>query len=122
MVFSAYFFNGATFDFNSQWGVFALLTTAHFTNFLYMSLVLTMGTFIAFVMVVKIFNDPVVPAIAMTLEPILSTPLFHLAGVQTIPGPYACFGYMLITPSMIAIISGNCLETRNKAKATKNTN
>ncbi len=120
MVFSAYFFNGATFDFNSQWGVFALLTTAHFTNFLYMSLVLTMGTFIAFVMVIKIFNDPIVPAIAMALEPILSTPLFHLAGVQTIPGPYACFGYMLITPSMIAIISGNCLDTRNKAKVTKN--
>lgn len=67
MVFSAFFFNGATFDFNSQWGVFALFTDAHFTNFLYLSIVLTMGTFVSFVMVAKIFPDPVIPAIAMTL-------------------------------------------------------
>lgn len=67
MVFSAYFFNGATFDFDSKWGVFVLFTNAHFTNFLYMSIVLSMGTFISFVMVSKIFPDPIVPAIAMTL-------------------------------------------------------
>lgn len=67
MVFSGYFFNGATFDFDSKWGVFALFTNAHFTNFLYMSFVLSMGTFISFVMVSKIFPDPIVPAIAMTL-------------------------------------------------------
>lgn len=116
MVFSGYFFNGATFDFNSQWGVFALFSDAHFTNFLYMSIVLTMGTFISFVMVAKIFTDPVVPAIAMTLEPIFSTVLFHFAGVQTIPGSFACFGYLLITPGIITILIGNCLQTRTKSQ------
>jgi len=67
MAFSGYFFNGATFDFNSQWGVFALFTSAHFTNFLFMSIVLTMGTFNSFILVTKIFNDSAVLAIAMTL-------------------------------------------------------
>lgn len=67
MIFSAYFFNGATFDFNSQWGVFALFSDKHFTNFLYMSLLLDMGVFISFVMVTKIFPDPIVPALALTM-------------------------------------------------------
>lgn len=67
VIFSAYYFNGATFDFNSKWGVFALFTYEHFTNFLYMSILLGMGVFISFVMVSKMFPDPIVPALAMTL-------------------------------------------------------
>ena len=63
-----------------------------------MSILLGMGVFISFVMVSKIFTDPVVPALAMTLEPIISTVLFHVVGVQTMPGAYACFGYLLIIP------------------------
>lgn len=114
VIFSAFFFNGITFDFDTQWGVFALFTDSHFSNFLYMSILLGMGVFISFVMVSRMFPDPIVPALAMTLEPIISTVLFHAVGVQTMPGPYACFGFMLIVPGVIVILLGNCLFTRKK--------
>ena len=114
VIFSAFFFIGITFDFDTQWGVFALFTDSHFSNFLYMSILLGMGVFISFVMVSRMFPDPIVPALAMTLEPIISTVLFHAVGVQTMPGPHACFGFMLIVPGVIVILLGNCLFTRKK--------
>lgn len=67
MIFSAFFFNGATFDANSMWGVFALFTTAHFTNFLLLATLLGASVFISFSLVSKLFSDPVVIAIAMTM-------------------------------------------------------
>ena len=67
MIFSAYFFNGATFDANSQWGVFALFTSTHFSNFLLLATLLGMSVFISFSLVSKLFPDPVVIAIAMTM-------------------------------------------------------
>lgn len=84
-----------------------------------MSILLGMGVFISFVMVSKMFPDPIVPALAMTLEPIISTVLFHIVGVQTMPGPFACFGYLLIIPGIIVILVGNCLFTRGKASLEK---
>ena len=114
VIFSAFFFNGASFDFDSKWGIFALFSDEHFGAFLYMSILLCMGVFISFVMVSKMFPDPIVPALAMTLEPIISTVLFHLVGVQTMPGSFACFGYLLIVPGIIVILVGNCFFTRRK--------
>ena len=119
VIFSAFFFNGTTFDFNTSWGVFALFTHAHFSNFLYMSIVLGMGVFISSVMVSKMFPDPIVPALAMTLEPIISTILFQMVGVQTMPGSFACMGYALIIPGVIVILGGNCLFTRRKVELGK---
>jgi hypothetical protein len=67
MIFSAYFFNGATFDTNSQWGVFALFSAIHFTNFLYLAILLGMNVFVTFSLISKLFPDPVIIAIAMTM-------------------------------------------------------
>ena len=78
-----------------------------------MSIVLGLGVFISLVMVSKLFPDPIVPALAMTLEPIISTVLFYFVGVQTLPGPFACLGYILIIPGIIVILIGNCLFTRS---------
>lgn len=77
-----------------------------------MSIILGLGVFISFVMVSKMFPDPVVPALAMTLEPIISTVLFQVVGVQTMPGSFSCLGYVFIIPGVIVILMGNCMFTR----------
>ena len=77
-----------------------------------MSIVLGLGVFISLVMISKLFPDPIVPALAMTLEPIISTVLFQAVGVQTMPSAYACMGFILIIPGVMIILLGNCLFTR----------
>ena len=67
MTISAYYFNGATFDFESNYGIFSLLSQKHFAGFLYMSIILCMGLIISSVMISKLFPDPIVPSLAMCL-------------------------------------------------------
>lgn len=115
MIFSAYFFNGATFNDDTEWGVFGLFTAKHFSNFLYLSILLGMSAFITLTLVSRLFPDPLIIAIAMTMEPIISTFLWHIVGVQTLPGPFTWIGYLLIIPGIIVILTGNCiLIYRNK--------
>ena len=55
MVFSAYFFNGATFDTESKYGVFSIFSQTHFAGFMYMAIILCMGMLLSFVMISKLF-------------------------------------------------------------------
>ncbi len=77
-----------------------------------MSIVLGMGVFISLVMISKMFVDPIIPAIAMTLEPIISTILWHIVGVQKMPGACACIGFTLIVPGLMTILIGHAFFTR----------
>jgi len=65
MIFSAYFFNGATFDTDPYWGVFSLFSQQHFATFMYMAIILCMGMMLSFVMVSKLFPDPIIPSMAL---------------------------------------------------------
>lgn len=67
MSFVAYFLNGATFDLESRYGIFSIFTQKHFAGFMYMAIILCMGLVISFVMISKLFPDPLVPGLAMTL-------------------------------------------------------
>jgi hypothetical protein len=64
---SAYYINGATFDRDTNFGVWGLFTDDHFGGFFYMAVVLSFGTYLGFTLISKLFTDPIIPALAMTL-------------------------------------------------------
>ncbi len=64
---SAYFINGATFDRDSVFGIWGLFTGEHFGAFFYMAVILSFGTYLSFTLISKLFSDPIIPALAMTL-------------------------------------------------------
>lgn len=55
MAFSAYFFNGATWDYDEAFGVFGIFSQIHFAGFMYMAIILCMGMLISFLMISKLF-------------------------------------------------------------------
>ena len=116
MALSAYFFNGATFDFESRYGVFSIISDFHFAGFFYMAIVLCMGLFLSFAMVSKLFPEPIIPALAMVFEPIISTFILNLVGVQSLPGSFACIGYIFIIPGIFLILIGQCMFQRSQKK------
>lgn len=116
MAFSTYFFNGLTFDTDSQFGLFSIFSQAHFAGFMYMSIVLCFGMFVSFVLISKLFQDPILPALAMTLDPIIGTLLLEWFGVQTMPKAYSFIGYLFIVPGLLLILIGQCLYQRSKTQ------
>lgn len=116
MTFSAYFFNGATFDFEPHFGVFSIFSQKHFAGFLYMSIILCMGLIISSMMISKMFPTPVVPSLAMTLEPCISTVFIQVTGVQEMPGGFALIGYAFIIPGNILILIGQWLFQNSQKK------
>jgi hypothetical protein len=116
MMFSTYFFNGATFDYHGSYGIFSIFTQEHFGSFLYMSIILCFGMFISFVLISKLFQDPIIPALAMTLDPILASFLVQVFNVQTMPNAVSFVGYLLIIPGLLLILIGQCLFQRIKSK------
>jgi len=116
MAFSTYFFNGLTFDTDPRFGFFSIFSQAHFAGFLYMSIVLCFGMFVSSILISKLFSDPILPALAMTLDPVLATILLEWAGIQTMPKAYTFIGYLFIVPGMLLILVGQCLYQRTKIK------
>jgi hypothetical protein len=116
MAISTYFFNGLTFDTDPRFGWFSIFSQVHFAGFMYMSIVLCFGMFISFVLISKLFSDPILPALAMTLDPIIATILLEWAGIQTMPKAYSFMGYLFIIPGLLLILVGQCLFQRSKVK------
>ena len=116
MTFSAYFFNGATFDFDSTYGVFSVFSNQHFAGFLYMSIMLCMGLVLSFLLISKLFPNPIVPSLAMTFEPGMSTLILEMTGVQIMPGPFAFIGYIFIIPGNFLILIGQWMFQREHKK------
>lgn len=115
MLFISYFFNGVTFDFDSFWGIFSIINDSHFTSFMYMAIVLLFGQLISALLVTRMFPDPIIPAIAMTLEPFLASFIVDLGGIQSLPGNYSMIGFILIFPGMMLVIMGQCFYQRQKS-------
>lgn len=65
MMFSTYFFNGLTFDYNPFWGFLSIFSQQHFAAFMYMAIILCMGLVISFVMISNLFPDTIIPSLAM---------------------------------------------------------
>jgi hypothetical protein len=111
---SAYFFNGATLDLNTNFGVWAIFTSSHFTGFLYMAVILTVGMLISFTMISKLFTDPIIPALAMTLEPFIATFFLNLVSVQSMPGSFSIFGYIFLICGLFLILIGQYMLQKKK--------
>lgn len=60
----AYFFNGATFDNATIFGIFSIISDNEFALFLYTAIVLCVGLVISFVLVARLFPNFVCPSIA----------------------------------------------------------
>jgi hypothetical protein len=117
MMFSTFFLNGATFDHNTFWGIFSIFSQQHFAAFMYMGIILCMGLVISFVMLSHLFPDAILPSLAMTFEPAISTLLVYLAGVQTMPTPLSWMGYILIIPGTFLILIGHWMYQLINKKA-----
>lgn len=103
---AAYFINGATFDRDTLFGMFGLFTEDHFGTFFYMAVVLSFGTYLSFTLISKLFTDPIIPALAMTLEPFFATFFINLISVQSMPGSFSIYGYVFLICGIFLILIG----------------
>lgn len=115
MTLISFFFNGATFDFDPFWGVFGIFKDTHFISFMYMAIVLAFGQMVSVVFITKMFPDPIIPALAMTLEPFLACFFLDLAQIQGLPGNFSMIGFILILPGIILVLMGQCFFQRQKS-------
>ncbi len=80
MTLSSYFFSGTDVVVGTWWGWTGLFSSEQFSTYLFMSIILSLGTFISFFLITLLF-EPMFPAIASSFEPILATLFVHAAGV-----------------------------------------
>ena len=116
MAFSSFFFHGCNFDFDSFWGIWSIFSDQHFAGFMYMAIILFMGQMISILMITRMFPDPIVPALAMTLEPFIATLFLDLTGIQRLPDSFTLIGYLFLVPGLCLILVGQCLFQRINAK------
>ncbi|EAR82510.1 drug/metabolite transporter (DMT) superfamily protein (macronuclear) [Tetrahymena thermophila SB210] len=114
MTMSSYFFAG-NYLFNDEfWGWLGIFNSEEFSGFLIMTIILGMGNFITNVLINKLF-EPIVPATISLFEPIFSTIVLQIAGVQIMPRGLACLGYVFIVPGLFVIVLGqHLLSVRRK--------
>ena len=116
MSFSSYFINGCEWTFDSFWGFFSIFSNKHFTGFLFMGILLSLGQMVSLVMVTRMFPDPIIPALATTLEPFIASYILSMTGIQALPGTSTLMGYTLFIPGMSLILVGQCLFSRVMAR------
>lgn len=109
---SAYLINGATFDRDTNFGVLGIFTDANFGSFFYIAVILSFGTLVSFLLISKIFANPIIPALAMTLEPFFATFFLNLVGVQKMPGSFTIYGYIFLICGLFLILIGQFVLQR----------
>lgn len=77
-----------------------------------MAIILSLGQLVSVFMITKMFPDPIIPALALTLEPFIATLFLDLTDIQRIPGKFTFVGYLLIVPGLCLILVGQCLIQR----------
>ena len=75
---------------------------------MYMSIILGLGLLISYMLISKLF-EPVVPAIAVVFEPVISSVGLWIVKVQYLPPPLSCMAYVFIMPGLFLIILGQHL-------------
>lgn len=116
MAFSCYFINGCDFNFDSFFGIWSLFSNLHFTGFMFMAIMLSLGQMISIFMITRMFPDPIIPALAMTLEPFVATFILDLVDIQRMPDNFTLIGYLFMVPGMSLILVGQCLFQRISSK------
>lgn len=109
---AAFFINGATFDRDTVFGIWGLFTGDHFGGFFYMAVPLSLGTYLSFTLISRLFTDPIIPALAMTLEPLFATFFLNLIDVQSMPGSFSIYGYIFVLCGTFLILIGQFILQR----------
>ena len=116
MAFVCYFIHGCDWSFDSFWGIWSLLSNQHFAGFMFMAIFLSLGQIVSLVVITRMFPDPIIPALVMTLEPFIATLIVDIAGIQRLPGNFTIIGYVFYVPGLCLILVGQCLYLRISAK------
>jgi hypothetical protein len=96
--------------------MWSLFSNLHFAGFMYMAIILSLGQIVSLVLITRMFPDPIIPALAMTLEPFIATLLLDVTGIQKLPGNFTIIGYLFFVPGLCLILVGQCLFNRITAK------
>jgi len=116
MGFSSYFIHGCSFDFHPFFGIWSIFSSKHFSGFMYMAIVLSFGQLVSLFVVTRMFPDPIVPALVMTLEPYVATFIIDLVSVQRLSGTYTVMAYLCLVSGIFLILVGQCLYQRITSK------
>jgi short subunit fatty acids transporter len=79
---------------------------------MFMAIILFLGQIISLFLITRMFPDPIIPALALTLEPFIATLFLDLTDIQRIPGRWTFVGYTMMVPGMALILVGQCLFQR----------
>lgn len=120
MSFSAYFVNGSEWTYDSFWGFFSIFSSKHFAGFMFMGIMLSSGQIVSLAFVTRMFPDPIIPALAMTLDPFIASLIVNITGIQALPGTVSLVGYIFVMPGLSLILVGQCLYNRMQAKNKEN--
>ena len=82
---------------------------------MYMAIVLALGQMISVFLITRMFPDPIIPALAMTLEPYMGCFMVGLGKIQGMPGNYAMIGFLLIFPGTLLVLMGQCFYQRQNS-------
>lgn len=96
MAFSAYFMNACDWSFDSFWGIWSLFSNLHFSGFMFMAIILSLVQIISLALITKMFLDPIIPALVMTLDPFIATLILDFVDVQRLPGNFSIIGYVFM--------------------------
>ena len=72
-------------------------------SFLFLSFICGFGLFISYMYLEKFF-EPFVSSSVFLFEPILATLFIFVSGVEMLPGPLACLGYVFVLPGRFLIL------------------
>jgi hypothetical protein len=113
---ASYFFHGASFDNDENFGIFGVFTGFHFTNFFQMSVLIGFGMLWSYAMISNLFPDPLLPSLAALFEPIISFMIMDFIGLQHMPSGNTVMGYIFIIPGTFLILIGQNIYQKMKKK------
>ncbi len=115
LVTLGYFFGGTVFNFQTQYGIFGLLTYKNFVEVLYVGITIGFFLVISHILVAQLFNELVIN-IASNFKTIISSMVMQAVGLQLIMSGLTCIGYCFIVPGMIFIVGGQGALANNQNK------
>lgn len=97
-------------SFDPNTGVFGLFTIDNFVSIFYVSVFLGMGMLITNIFVTQIFSAYMI-GFANVFEPIFSSCMYHITGIEPSPSGMTCLAYAFIVPGSLLILTGRGIKT-----------
>ena len=77
-----------------------------------MGVILILGLILSYTLISKVYPNPLIPGLAISFEPILSSLVLQLSGIQFIPGSFGCLGYIFMLLGNFLILIGQWMFQR----------